>query len=41
VALYLAERVEERALKQFVEVLVGGATIAGADLNGAASPLVQ
>ena len=41
VAEYLAARVEERALKQYVEVLAGGADIAGADLDGAASPLVQ
>ena len=41
VADYLAARVEERALKQYVEVLAGRADIAGADLAGAASPLVQ
>lgn len=41
VAGYLAARVEERALKQYVEVLAGRADIAGADLAGAASPLVQ
>jgi peptidyl-prolyl cis-trans isomerase C len=41
VAEYLAARVEERALKQYVEVLSGRAAIAGADLAGAASPLVQ
>jgi peptidyl-prolyl cis-trans isomerase C len=41
VAEYLAARVEERALKQYVEVLAGRAAIAGADLAGAASPLVQ
>jgi len=41
VAEYLAARVEERALKQYVDVLAGGAEIAGADLAGAASPLVQ
>jgi peptidyl-prolyl cis-trans isomerase C len=41
VADYLAARVEERALKQYVEVLTGRAEIAGAELTGAASPLVQ
>jgi len=41
VAEYLAVRVEERALKQYVEVLAGRADIAGADLAGAASPLVR
>ena len=41
VAEYLAARVEERALKQYVEVLAGRAEIVGADLAGAASPLVQ
>jgi peptidyl-prolyl cis-trans isomerase C len=41
VAEYLAARVEERALKQYVEVLAGRAEIAGTDLAGAASPLVQ
>jgi len=41
VAEYLAARVEERALKQYVGVLAGRAAIAGADLAGAASPLVQ
>ena len=41
VAGFLAARVEERALKQYVEVLAGRADIAGADLAGAASPLVQ
>jgi peptidyl-prolyl cis-trans isomerase C len=41
VADYLAARVEERALKQYVEVLAGRAAIAGADLTGAASPLLQ
>ena len=41
VAEYLASRVLERALKQYVEVLAGRAEITGADLAGAASPLVQ
>ena len=41
VADYLATRVLERALKQYVEVLAGRAEIIGADLAGAASPLVQ
>lgn len=41
VAEYLAARVEARALKQYVEVLAGRATIVGADLEGAPTPLVQ
>lgn len=41
IAAYLASLVEARALKQYVEVLAGRASIAGADLSGAASPLVQ
>jgi len=41
VADYLAARVEERALKQYAEVLAGRADVAGADLAGAATPLVQ
>jgi peptidyl-prolyl cis-trans isomerase C len=41
VAEYLATRVLERALKQYVEVLAGRAEIIGADLAGAATPLVQ
>ena len=41
IAEHLAARVEARALKQYVEVLAGRATIAGADLAGAATPLVQ
>ena len=41
VADYLTTRVLERALKQYVEVLAGRAEIVGADLAGAASPLVQ
>ena len=41
IAAFLASRVEERALKQYVEVLAGRATIEGADLAAAASPLVQ
>lgn len=41
VAEYLAARVEARALRQYVEVLAGLAEIRGADLAGAATPLVQ
>ena len=41
VASLLAARVEARALKQYIEVLAGCASIEGADLAGAASPLVQ
>ncbi len=41
VAEYLAARVEERALRQYVELLAGHAEIIGADLAGAATPLVQ
>jgi peptidyl-prolyl cis-trans isomerase C len=41
IAAFLASRVEERALKQYVEVLAGRARIEGADLAGAATPLVQ
>jgi peptidyl-prolyl cis-trans isomerase C len=41
VADYLAARVEERALKQYVEMLAGRADIVGADLAGSAGPLVQ
>jgi peptidyl-prolyl cis-trans isomerase C len=41
----IAERlradVEERALRQYVSILAGRAQIAGADLEGANSPLVQ
>ena len=41
VAALLAARVEARALKQYVEVLAGRASIEGADLAAAATPLVQ
>ena len=41
IAAFLAARVEERALKQYVEVLAGRARIDGAELAGSASPLVQ
>ena len=37
----LATMVQARALRQYVEVLAGGARVAGADLAAAASPLVQ
>ncbi len=39
--LSLRGRVEERALKQYIEVLAGRAFVDGADLAAAASPLVQ
>jgi len=41
VAGRLRESVEERALRQYVSVLAGGATITGVDLMAAATPLVQ
>ncbi len=41
IAAQLATRVEEHALKQYIEVLAGRASIDGADLVGAPSPLVQ
>jgi peptidyl-prolyl cis-trans isomerase C len=41
VAQYLAAQVEAKALRQYVEVLAGRADITGADLAGAATPLVQ
>ena len=41
----IAERlrtiVEERALRQYVSILAGQAEIAGANLQGAVTPLVQ
>lgn len=41
IAALLAARVEARALKQYVEVLAGRASIEGADLAAASTPLVQ
>jgi peptidyl-prolyl cis-trans isomerase C len=41
IARELASAVQARALRQYVEVLAGGAKIEGADLAAAASPLVQ
>jgi peptidyl-prolyl cis-trans isomerase C len=41
VASLLAARVESRALKQYIEVLAGRASIEGADLAAASTPLVQ
>lgn len=41
IAEYLAARVEQRALKQYVDVLAGRAEIVGTDLTGIVSPLVQ
>jgi peptidyl-prolyl cis-trans isomerase C len=41
VADYLATRVEERALRQYILVLAGKASISGVDLAASATPLVQ
>jgi peptidyl-prolyl cis-trans isomerase C len=41
VARFLAARVQERALRQYVQVLAGKADIRGARLDAAATPLVQ
>lgn len=41
VARFLAAQVEERALRQYVEVLAGRATLEGVDLAAAPTPLVQ
>jgi peptidyl-prolyl cis-trans isomerase C len=41
VARFLAARVQERALRQYVQVLAGKADIRGAELDAAATPLVQ
>ena len=41
IAAALAARVEEHALKQYIEVLAGRASIDGADLAAASSPLLQ
>ena len=41
IAQRLEARVRERALAQYVQVLAGSARIAGCDLAGAGSPLVQ
>jgi len=41
IATYLSERVQARALAQYVRVLAGKAEIEGIDLDAAASPLLQ
>jgi peptidyl-prolyl cis-trans isomerase C len=41
IAAHLAERVQQRALQQYVEVLAGNARLEGVALRGANSPLVQ
>jgi len=41
IAKRLRAMVEEKALRQYVSVLAGGADIRGADLNAAGTPLVQ
>jgi peptidyl-prolyl cis-trans isomerase C len=41
IAARLRANVEERALRQYVSILAGRATIEGAELEAAASPLVQ
>ena len=40
-AQFLAEQVRTRALKQYLEILVGQANIQGVELEGADSPLLQ
>jgi peptidyl-prolyl cis-trans isomerase C len=41
IAAYLSSRVQERALRQYLRVFAAQAEIEGADLEAAASPLVQ
>lgn len=41
IAAWLETRVRERALAQYVQILAGGAEIAGCDLAAGTSPLVQ
>jgi peptidyl-prolyl cis-trans isomerase C len=41
IAAHLTTRVQERALRQYLRVLAAQAEIEGADLEAAASPLVQ
>ena len=41
IAQRLRAMVEEKALRQYISVLAGGADIQGVDLNGTATPLVQ
>jgi peptidyl-prolyl cis-trans isomerase C len=41
IAAYLEDRVQRRAMAQYVSVLAGQAEIAGCDIAGAATALVQ
>jgi peptidyl-prolyl cis-trans isomerase C len=41
IAAYLSARVRERAMRQYVSVLAGGARIEGVRFDGANGPLVQ
>jgi peptidyl-prolyl cis-trans isomerase C len=41
IADYLEERVWRRAVRQYIELLIGATDIRGIDLKGSASPLVQ
>jgi peptidyl-prolyl cis-trans isomerase C len=41
IAQYLEERVWRQAVRQYIELLVGRATITGIVLKGTSSPLVQ
>jgi peptidyl-prolyl cis-trans isomerase C len=40
-AQFLAEQVRARALKQYLQILVGQANIQGVELEGVQTPLVQ
>ncbi|HYD29971.1 MAG TPA: peptidylprolyl isomerase, partial [Azospirillaceae bacterium] len=41
IADYLRDRAWRRAVHQYIQILIGRATIEGVGLDGAASPLVQ
>ncbi|CAN0640263.1 peptidylprolyl isomerase [Burkholderia cepacia] len=41
IAAYLSERVRERAIRQYVAILAGGARVEGVAFDGANGPLVQ
>ncbi|PFH20890.1 peptidylprolyl isomerase [Burkholderia sp. JKS000303] len=41
IAAYLSERVRERAMRQYVAILAGGARVEGVSFDGANGPLVQ
>nr|WP_175802196.1 peptidylprolyl isomerase [Burkholderia anthina] len=41
IAAYLSERVRERAMRQYVAILAGGAQVEGVSFDGANGPLVQ